>query len=136
MIFLRTDDRNNVALTAIHSYSHTQSGKIRALDHSGESYLFDASEFESALFGAIVTAIPAAPGTFFLTPVSDLDGGPTTWDRDPVIAWGVKADGGTVAIGTDGADPDNRAILLPSGAVTAAFGNWQSYDEYVARAGE
>lgn len=136
MLFISSEDQDMVALSAIQSYSYTQNGKVRAIDRQGESHHFSVGSFEQAVFGAIITAIPAAPGTFFLTGVTDANGAPKTWDRDPVIAWGIKADGGVIPIGTDGADSDNRPILAPSGTVTAPFGNWTSYEEFVAQAGD
>lgn len=134
MIFVRTKDQNNIALSDIRSYGYTQGNSVRAIDSNGESHHCEVDEFDRVLFGAIIAAIPAEPGTFFLTGVTDTDGSARTWDRDPVIAWGVKADGGVIALGTDGADHVNRAILLPSGTVTAAFGSWNSVDEYTAQA--
>lgn len=131
MIFVRTEDSNNVALSAVRSYAYTKSGKVRFVDDNQEAHLVAADDFDLALHSAIQSAIPAQPGTFFLTSVTH-ENGEKTWDQDAVIAWGIKADGGVIAIGTDGADIDNRAILMPSGSVTAAFATWSTMEEFLA----
>lgn len=130
MNFVPTEQREHVALSNVVSYATMMSGKIRLIDRSGESHLVNDDDWETALAGAFQAIIPAQPGTFFLTPVSHPDGS-TTYDQDQVIAWGVTYRAYTVAIGTQGPDDMNRAILMPNGAVTEAGGDWNSLEDYL-----
>lgn len=133
MNFVSTKDRNNVALSYIASYAHMESGNVRIVDRGGDFHTVDTATFEQALASAFQAVIPAQPGTFFLTPV-DGDGA-TTWDQDQVVAWGITYEAYTIAIGTNGPDDMNRAILMPNGTVTSALGDWSSLDDYLKSKG-
>jgi hypothetical protein len=106
-----------------------QSGKVRIETREGSSHLAQANEFEAVLASSFITAIPAQAGTFLMTPVTTDDG--LIWDRDDVVAWGVRANGSLLPLAADGPDDMNRAVLLPSGKVMAPFGTWDSADDYL-----
>lgn len=103
------------------------------LETKTQGRLETTSEMWAAAFDReFVSIIPAQPGTAFLTPVTEEDGS-TIWDEDVVLAWGLRLDGYVTAIGTDGVDEMDRAILHPSGKVSRALvGDWGSKESYIA----
>ena len=130
MNFLLLTDGSYLALSEVVRHRSTRNG-VHIEVRDGRSYETTQDNWDRAFGTAFAAVIPAEPGTVYLTPVTQEDGS-TSWDHDAVLAWGVRRDGYVTAIGADGADDMDRAVLMPSGKVTAGLGgDWPSEAAYL-----
>ncbi len=103
------------------------------LETKTEGRLETTSEMWNAAFEReFSSVIPAQPGTYFLTKVIDEDDS-VFWEENVVLAWGLRLDGYMTAIGPDGIDEMDRAVLHPCGRVSHGLvGDWPNREAYMA----
>lgn len=134
MPFIQTQNGDFINASHIRKASYTERGDQKTVtlyDADGGVFVADQATWDHHLRARFQHTVPAQPGTVFLSPVEAEDGR-TTWCRDPVIAWGITETGRPEPLDHDGVDDLNRAVMFPTGQIRAAFGSWETLEEYIA----
>jgi hypothetical protein len=129
MQFVTTTKGLNIALTSVETWK-LDGEIVHVQTNRGEPHQVHVAVWDEAQHRSFVAVLPAAPETFFLISVVHEDGS-MTWDEELVLGWGINFNGYSVAIGSEGVDTGDLAVLLPSGRVVVRGTEWESKDAYV-----
>jgi len=122
MAFVSTD-QGHIAFRDIKRWDRDAQGVVLSLA-DGSTSRTDEDRWDRALNSNFSAVIPAQPGTYFLTPCGE-DDGSTTWQKEVVVGWGLRADGYLRPFGYEGTEYE-EAVLHPNGRVTAVHGSYDN----------